>query len=78
MNNPHPLKSFRDQRGITQSDLAAILGVTQSQVSHWESGFREICPSRAMDIEEQTGISAALLCPVLQKVIKKCDGDHTF
>ena len=32
------LKIIREQRGISQAQLAAMLGITQGAVSQWENG----------------------------------------
>lgn len=32
------LKTIRESKGINQKELAKILGVTESAVSHWEAG----------------------------------------
>ena len=32
------LKSIREQKGITQAQLASMIGVTQGAVSAWETG----------------------------------------
>ena len=31
------IKKFREKKGITQQELAAVLGVVQSTVAMWES-----------------------------------------
>lgn len=36
-NTMNPIKAFRLGKGVTQSQLAKILGVTQATISHWES-----------------------------------------
>jgi transcriptional regulator with XRE-family HTH domain len=41
------IRAEREKRGLTQTQLARILGVTHSAVSHWESGRTEIAPSTA-------------------------------
>jgi len=37
-NPSHPLARFRAAQELTQADVAAEVGVTQSAVSHWEAG----------------------------------------
>jgi len=39
---PEELTAWRKERGLTQIELAAILGVTNVCVSRWESGARHI------------------------------------
>ncbi|MFP4472639.1 MAG: helix-turn-helix domain-containing protein [Candidatus Omnitrophota bacterium] len=36
------LKKFRQQKGLTQKDLADILGVSRQAVCLWEAGKREV------------------------------------
>jgi transcriptional regulator with XRE-family HTH domain len=33
------IKSLREARGITQTELAGVVGVTRAAVSQWESGL---------------------------------------
>ena len=42
MNNGYRIATLREQRGLSQKELANRLGVSQSQVGHWESGKRRI------------------------------------
>jgi DNA-binding transcriptional regulator YiaG len=37
---PDRIRSFRDERGITQAALAALLGVRDATVSDWERGVK--------------------------------------
>lgn len=37
----HNLKSFREQKGVSQKKLADIFGVTQQAVAKWENGKAE-------------------------------------
>ena len=39
---PEELTAWRKERGLTQIELAAMLGVTNVCVSRWESGARNI------------------------------------
>jgi len=39
---PDELTSWRKERGLTQIELANMLGVTNVCVSRWESGVRSI------------------------------------
>lgn len=36
----HPIAVYLDERGITRSDLAALLNVTRTSVNSWISGAR--------------------------------------
>jgi transcriptional regulator with XRE-family HTH domain len=52
------IKAERERRGLTQAQLARILGVTHSAVSHWESGRTEIAPLTARRVAGWLGESA--------------------
>ena len=41
---PAELQTWRKQAGLSQSGLAALLGVRSMTVSRWELGTREIPP----------------------------------
>lgn len=57
----HPLKTFRDNHGLTQPALAKQLGVTTATISRWESGTRSPRKAKLPEIIEKTGISPAAL-----------------
>ena len=44
------LKSIRKNKGISQAQLAAAIGVTQGTISQWESGYTNpsICSAKAI------------------------------
>lgn len=41
------LKRLREQAHMTQRELAETVGCTQSNIAHYEKGFRE-CPSNVL------------------------------
>ena len=41
---PKELTAWREKQGLTQVQLANILGVTKACISRWESGDRPISP----------------------------------
>lgn len=67
----HPLKKYREEHGLTQGQLAEILGVSDATVTHIENGRRRVTPERAVDWEERTGIPRATLCPVFATEIRR-------
>lgn len=52
------IKQYRQQAGFTQSQLAALVGATQKQISAWENGTNE--PS----IRVLKAISESLACTI--------------
>ena len=52
------IKKYRQQAGLTQSQLAALVGATQKQISAWENGTNE--PS----IRVLKAISKSLACTI--------------
>ena len=52
------IKEYRQQAGLTQSQLAALVGATQKQISAWENGTNE--PS----IRALKAISKSLACTI--------------
>jgi len=57
--NPDMIVLARESRGLTQSDLASMLGVTQAIISRYESKLRDVPPeqlaelSRVLDYPEE-------------------------
>lgn len=41
---PSDLRTWRETAGLSQSGLAALLGIRQNTVSRWELGNRSIPP----------------------------------
>lgn len=52
------LKEIREDRDLTQADIAKILGTTQQQVYKYESGINEMTVSRLAKLCEFYGVSA--------------------
>ena len=51
---PEELREWRTSRGLTQKQLAELLGVKQSSVSRWEDGKRKIPPFLKLALEKIT------------------------
>jgi transcriptional regulator with XRE-family HTH domain len=51
------LRQLREQRGLSQKDLAVQLGVRQSAISWWERGEREPSLSNAVKAAEFFGVN---------------------
>ncbi len=52
------LETLRKSKDLTQSDLAAKIGVYQKDISRWENG------ARTPDIESLKKLAAALDCKI--------------
>lgn len=66
----HPLTAFRQQRSLTQAELARMLDVYPSTVMRWEAGVRPVGMESLPKIAEVTGIPPAELRPDLADVFK--------
>lgn len=66
----HPLRRYRQSQSpaLTQTALAAILGVTVSTVSRWEAGVRKVDADLLPTLTERTGVSARDLRPDLAAI----------
>jgi transcriptional regulator with XRE-family HTH domain len=51
----NPLREFRVREQLSQEDLAALLGVSQSAITHYECGRRKISAELAIEFERRTG-----------------------
>lgn len=51
------LKKLRENREISQSQLAAIIGVSQKTVSAWEVGRRNPKPRELQKLEDVFGVA---------------------
>ena len=59
------LASYMSQRGMTDGELAAKLGVSDEYVRLWRVGRRRISAERAVDVSKATGIPRHELRPDL-------------
>jgi DNA-binding XRE family transcriptional regulator len=50
-NHHKDFRERRQQQGITQEELAAETGVSESYISHWERGCRDLSPSTVENLE---------------------------
>lgn len=63
------IRELRIKRGLTQSELAKTVGVTQTAVSQWEIGL--VLPS----LETLMRLTKALDCKV-EELVSCEDGEH--
>ena len=61
------LAKYRGDTGMTQEQIAAILGTTNATVSRWESEKRQPNPTMALVIESKLGIPLHELRPDLYR-----------
>lgn len=56
MEGTHPLKIWRDLRGLKQKAAADELGLTEPTLSRYETGARMPSLTQAAKLSEKTGI----------------------
>lgn len=49
------LRKFRDEKGLTQQELADTIGVAKSSVAHWELGIKRISVSHLIALADLFG-----------------------
>ena len=54
MIKQHPLKTYREDKGLTQEALADQIGVTRATINRWENGRRP----GVSDAERVAGITS--------------------
>lgn len=52
------LRAWREQKNLTQEDVAKLVGVDQATWSNWENNKRRPGLDSALEIEKLTGIPA--------------------
>lgn len=52
MGNGHILAKLREQRGLSQQELADKIGTTQASVGHWEANRRNIPHERLVQLAD--------------------------
>jgi DNA-binding transcriptional regulator YiaG len=67
------LVQLRDAAGVTQTTLAARLGITQSEVSKFERGERELDVLRLRIWLRALGVEWTLFAAVLDQVLGRLD-----
>jgi len=55
------LKCARIQRDLTQAELAQLLGVSPISITSWETGRRNISPTRKPAVEAALGLTPGTL-----------------
>lgn len=67
-SHPSPLKTARRLRGLTQTDLAARMGISPQAMSQYESGARSLGPKLLPAACEALDVSAAYLTGCAQQL----------
>jgi transcriptional regulator with XRE-family HTH domain len=57
VSSEHPLKEWRNARGLTQEAAAEFLGLNTPTLSRYETGKRVPTLNRAAQLSEKTGIA---------------------
>jgi transcriptional regulator with XRE-family HTH domain len=57
------IERYRRDAGLSQSALAALLGVSQQQVSTWEQGTGEPRLATRLALSEALGVASTVLFP---------------
>ncbi len=57
------IRAARHARGVTQQDLAAMLGVTFQQIQKYESGANRVAASRLIDIAKALDLAVTEFLP---------------
>jgi transcriptional regulator with XRE-family HTH domain len=78
------LKRVRQQRGLKQSHVAELLGVTQATISRWERGELEISPERIEYLHRCASTALPMTDCHLKRLIRNslspihliCDATH--
>ena len=52
------LRKFRDEKGLTQQELADPIGVAKSSVAHWELGIKRISVRHLIALADLFGCTA--------------------
>ena len=66
MKYAHRLKDLREDRDLTQSDIAKVLGTTYQYYSTYEAGKREMPFSRAIKLAEYYNVSLDYLAGLIE------------
>lgn len=61
------IKILRDQKGLNQSELASILNVSRTTISHWETGTSEPPFELLINIADYFEVSTDFLLGRLSK-----------
>ena len=66
----HSLKHARRARGLSQVDLANLLGISQSRISAWENGYDEIPYRQRLKLIDVLTNQKGIIDPLVKRIIK--------
>lgn len=52
------LKEIRTEKRLSQSELAAMIGVSQANIARWERGVQDASGESIYELARQLGVSA--------------------
>ncbi len=61
MNTYQRLKDLREDRDLSQNDIAKLLGTTRQQVSKWETGVQMMGVDKYVKLAEHYNVSVDYL-----------------
>lgn len=61
MVGKHPLRLYRESKGLTRKALGKELDVSEVTVGRWESGTRSVRKTLLPKVQEVTGIEPAAI-----------------
>lgn len=67
------LTKLRKARGLSQSETAAALGITQSTYAGWETGTRKVQLSTMLQLSNYFGVSVDVLIGVQKAAVPATD-----
>ncbi len=60
---PNPLKTYRDEKKLSQQQLGDKLGISRQMVGMLETGERDFTPEMCLTIEKKLGIPREEILP---------------
>ncbi len=68
------IKSLREKKGLTQSELARRLGITRSSVNAWEMGISVPSTQYIVELANIFGVSSDFLLGINDRATISADG----
>lgn len=55
------IRELREKKGVTQTELGKVLGVTKNSISYYENGKRQLTPDMLLKLAEYFGVSTDVI-----------------